>query len=361
MRKIVSELGGKMATDIETRIDVAKKLDTYMKMLGDIAAFTNTQETAYKSAAALYPGAGGGSAEATASSSAGASSKSGPGVIKKSPVEVASQAMASIKVQMDSEGQGSHVFWSIVGGPLDFIVYVITMEASCELQQLWEGKVLAETAHIPANKLRENLFGKSGVVNKFTAAEAKPFLNRSTKGWSSRSWFGIPFPFRDEFFTFLDDGARGSQEIQPEYKVTLSTLPTAVNSNATEEPIATELAVECGSARQELINYNYAEDMAFTWKPDDCGTTTLTIRFPGLDLTRTYEGQLGFAKFLGEFRNGVKTFTPDDFPDQKKGLVGLGVSSIKVGYKIQGAVPIIGLLDIKPLNVPDIITDCWEH
>ncbi len=349
VRKIVADLGGKMAIADGHRIEAAKNLDTYMNVLDDIAAFTNTQENAFKSAAALYPGTGGASGNA-----------SGGGTIKTNPVEGATKSMAELKAHMNSEGLGSDLFWGLVAGPLDFIIHVITMEAACELQLLWEGQVIAATAHVPASKLREHLFGKSGVVNKFTSGTAKPFLNRSTNGWSGRSWIGTKFPFKQEFFTFLNDGARGSQEIQPEYKVSLSTIPTSVNSNATQEPFATLLTVECGSAQQVLSNYNYAEEMLFTWKPDDCGTTTLTIQFPGINLIRTYDGNLGFAKFLSEFKGGVMTYTPKDFPEQTKSITGLGIEKIIVGYTFKGAVPVSQLLEIKPLNPPDTITDCWH-
>lgn len=357
LRKVMADLGGKMAESIETRIEAAKQLDEYMQVLNDMAGFTTSQETAFKSAAALYPATGQSSGS---SGGSGADSKSG-GAVKKNPVDGATRAMAALKTHMRGGGQGTRMFWNLVAGPLEFMVYVITMEASCELQQLWEGKVLAETNHVPADKLRTTLFGKTGIVNKFTSGSAAPFLSKGVKGWQSRKWLGIPFPFREEFFVFLNDGEQGAQEIQPEYKVSLSTIPTSVNSNATQEPFATIVSLECGSGKQELVNYNYSEKMTFAWKPDQCGTTTLTIRFPGIDLVKTYEGKLGFAKFLSEFRNGEVNFSPKDFPDQAKGLQGLGVSSVKVGYNFSGATPVIEVLQIKPLNLPNFITDCWQH
>lgn len=355
LRKVVADLGGKMAENIEQRIEIAKLLDEYMQVLNDLVGFTVSQETAFKSAAALYPSSGGPSGTSTAAG------KGSPGTLKKNPVDGATKAMASLKAHMSTDGQGAHTFWTLVSGPLDFMVYVITMEASCELQQLWEGKVLSETANVPSDKLRKTLFGKSGLVDKFTSGSASPFLSKGLKGWGSRKWLGIPFPFREEFFVFLNEGEKGAQEIQPEYKVSVSTIPTSVNSNATEEPYATMLTVECGSGKQELINYNYAEKIVFTWKPEECGTTTLKVRFPGMDLVKTYKGKLGFAKFLSEFRNGEVNFIPKDFPDQAKGLEGLGVTNVKVGYTFSGAGAVIDLLSIKPLDVPDIITECWQH
>ena len=291
LRKVVADLGGKMAENIEQRIEIAKMLDGYMQVLNDLVGYTVSQETAFKSAAALYPSTGGPAGTSTAAA------KGDSGALKKNPVDGATKAMASLKANMSTGGQGGHTFWALVSGPLDFMVYVITMEASCELQQLWEGKVLSETAHVPAEKLRTALFGKSGLVDKFTSGSAAPFLSRGLKGWGSRKWLGIPFPFREEFFVFLNEGEQGAQEIQPEYKVSMSTIPTSVNTNATQEPYATVLSVECGSGKQELVNYNYAEKATFTWKPEDCGTTTMTIRFQGLDLVKTYEGKLGFASF----------------------------------------------------------------
>lgn len=355
LRKLIADLGGTWAQDVQRHIEAAKKLDTYIVALGDIALYADTQEDAFKSASALYPGA------KTKAGAAGAAQSASAKGGNKTPVETAKQSVASLKAVLGSKGRGDDMFWDLVAGPLDYIIYVVTMEASCELQNLWEGQVLAEIEHVPDNKLRETLFGKQGVVNKFVKGPAKPFLDRDAKGWHGRSWFGIPFPFTEALFPFLDEGARGAQEIQPEYKVTLSTIPTSVNTDAKEEPYATLLEVSCGSKQQTLANFNYAEEQVFDWKPDECGTTTLYIQFPGLELTRTYEGRLGFAKFLDDFRDGTRIFTPDDFPEAKKGLQGLGVTRIDVGYNFKGATPVVEILDIKPLNVPDTISDCWQR
>ena len=275
------------------------------------------------------------------------------------PVHAATRAISHLQSLMGSKGRGDEMFWRIVTGPLDFLTYVITMEASCELQTLWESQVLAEVAHVPSRRLRSRLFGKNGVVDKFTSGPAKPFLSRDTNGWHGQSWFGIPFPFRDSFIVLLNEGARGSQEIEEQYKVTLATLPTTVNMEAKEEPFATMLTLSCGTKQQMLTNYNFMRSQVFEWKPEECGTTTLIIQFPSLELRRSYEGNYGFAKFLREFENGVVTFSPDDFPQHKQGLKGLNATSITVGYKLQGAQPVVDILDIKPIELPAIISECW--
>jgi type VI secretion system protein ImpL len=364
LRKTMAELGGTLAVSIEKRIEAANKLDSLMAVLANMGHFADTQKDAFKSATALYPGGGGssgGSDAAGAANAAGAASPAGGKPGSKSPVDEAAQAISTLKSLMGIKGRGEGLFWDMVSGPLRYIVYVITMEASCELQELWEGRVMAEVAHVPSDKRREKLFGKSGLVNAFTSGPAKPFLRRDAKGWHGQSWFGIPFPFLDDFFTFLNEGARGSQQLQPEYKVTMSTVPTTVNVGASEEPYATRLEVECGSEQQVLNNFNYSESKVFTWKPEECGATTLTIEFPGLKLARIYDGKFGFAKFLDDFRQGAKTFTLQDFPEQRRGLAGLGVRSITVGYTFKGATPVLGVLDIEPINLPESITDCWQQ
>lgn len=353
LRKVVADLGGKLAEQVEHRIEAAKKLESYMEVLGDISHYADNQEDAFKSASALYPGGTGAGASA---SGGGAKGKT-----TKSPIDAANQALSTLKALMDMKGHGEGKFWDLVSGPLDYIVYVITLEAACELQQLWEGQVLAKVAHVPDNKLRTTLFGKTGVVDKFTSGPAKPFLKRDAKGWSGRSWYGIPFPFVESFYGFLNEGARGAQQIQPEYSVKMDTIPTTVNEGAKEDPYATLLEMTCGTAPQSLANFNFAESQTFKWKPQECGAITLSIQFPGLELVKAYEGKLGFAKFLKEFENGSVTFTAKDFPDQAKGLKGLGITSIKVGYTFQGATPVIDILDIKPVHVPDNITDCWQR
>lgn len=355
LRKTVADLGGNLAHNVEKRVEAAKKLDVFMSVLGDMGHYADSRKDAFRSAAALFQGAGGTPVDQSAA----------PGVqgqpAKKSPLAEASQAIGTLKTIIGMKGRGDGLFWDLVTGPMRYIVYVITMEAGCELQELWEGQVLSEVEHVPADKLREKLFGKGGVVNAFVKGPAKPFLRRDSRGWAQQSVYGVSFPFFDDFFYFLDEGARGVQQRQPLYKVTLSTIPTTVNEGVKEDPHATRLVLDCGSEPQVLNNFNYQESRVFNWKPDECGSTTLSIQFSGVTATRVYEGPRGFALFLKEFRDGTKTFTPSDFPAQKNALIDLGVRTMTVGYTIQGAGPAIGLLDIIPIETPDSICECWQR
>ncbi len=353
VNKLITDLGGKMGENLGKRLAASKYLGEYIEALGILSGFTTSQEIAFKAVAAFSPTAN------TAASKGSTSGGKEP--VASNPFDKASNALGTLCYRMTENEAGSHSFRRLVAAPLDFLVSFITREASSELQVIWEGKVLDAVAHVPDHKLREALFGKNGVVKTFTAQSAAPFLRRGLNGWQSCRWRGISFPFRKDFFAFLNDGEQGVQAIQPEYEVALATVPTSVNGNATEEPYATTLSLACGTGKQELANFNYPEKKVFTWKPEECGTTTLIIQFSGWEMVKVYEGPLGFPRFLSDFRNGMVTFTPEDFPGQKKRLGEMGIQYIKVGYAFEGIEPVIRLLDIKPLQVPTLITTCWQQ
>ena len=88
---------------------------------------------------------------------------------------------------------------------------------------------------------------------------------------------------------------------------------------------------------------------------------TLQILFNDFTLTKTYDGPQGFPTFLQDFHDGVKTFTPDDFPQQKKALEAIKVDSIRVSYVIQGGNPVRKLLQSKQFMVPGSAVDCWDN
>ena len=67
---------------------------------------------------------------------------------------------------------------------------------------------------------------------------------------------------------------------------------------------------------------------------------------------------MGFADFLKDFRDGTHTFTSDDFPEQKDHLKQIGVSTIKLSYRITGNEPVLQLLNRAPTKVPQKIVLC---
>jgi type VI secretion system protein ImpL len=88
---------------------------------------------------------------------------------------------------------------------------------------------------------------------------------------------------------------------------------------------------------------------------------TLRIYFEGLTLTKKYSGHDGFPLFLADFKDGSKTFTPEDFPQAQGILKELNVSEIKVSYEITDSNPVIKLVEKVPRQTPTVIADCWDH
>jgi type VI secretion system protein ImpL len=339
VRSLVSKVDKAEAERVAGMQEASTKLEAYRKALGDMIPAVASQEAAFQfvSQSVVQEGS--------------------PDT--KSPVAAASQVLAQINALLgDTEGDRGTLA-TLTGGPLIFYIYYASELAGCELQRLWEGQVLAESGNIPAGKLRAALFDKTqGLVWKFTTGPAKPFLIRDLKGFHPRSWFNRPFPFQAEFLSFLNSGSVETQEVQPEYTVTVKTVPTSVNQGATDAPYLTTLTLNCETGPQALQNYNFLAQAQFKWKPGGCGTTTLTIEFPGLTLTRTYQGTNGFAVFLRDFRTGLKVFTPEDFPMEKDLLTGMGVKQISVAYRFEGNVPVIKLIETMPTRVPQSIIPC---
>lgn len=339
VRNLVSNVDKSEAERLASMLEASTKLDAYRKTLGDMVPAVASQEAAFQFVSQTM------------------SQEGAPDA--KSPVQLASSTLAQMNTLLGDSGDQRGALTTLTSGPLIFFVYYSSELASCELQRLWEGQVLAEIAGAPAGKQRSLLFDKTqGLVWKYTSGPAKPFLVRDLKGWQPRVWFNRAFPFQTDFLSFLNGGSQETQEVLPEYAVTIKTVPTSVNPGAKDEPFLTTLTMNCDAGSQTLQNYNYLAQALFKWKPTGCGATTLTIDFAGLALTRSYQGTNGFALFLRDFRTGSKVFTPDDFPMEKDLLTSLGVKQITVAYRFEGNAPVIKLTETMPTRIPQTIIPC---
>ncbi|MDK2956851.1 MAG: type secretion system protein ImpL [Desulfovibrionales bacterium] len=347
VRKVVGQIDPTDMGQMENIVKAHKEFGDYLKALGDIIPATGSPEEAYKYSTTYLPGG-----------------KQDPGGGAKSPFASANAALIKIKnlmVGVQEQKKGDDVFFNIIGGPFKFLVYYVTMESACELQDLWESEVLAKVGHMPAQKMRDALFGQQGLVDKFIAGPARSFIVSSLDGYYARNWYGVSFPFTRPFFTFLQQGSAQGQEMLPQYTVAVKTLPTSVNPGAQQEPYATVLQLDCGEGAQTLYNYNFPETLQFVWKPDTCGDISLSIKFKGLVLTKKYQGLYGFPNFLKDFREGKRTYTPSDFPQAATLLETMGVKKMTVTYAFDGAVPLIKLLEVRPVNTPEQIVECWRQ
>jgi type VI secretion system protein ImpL len=277
-----------------------------------------------------------------------------------SPVILALGAVNQMRALLGADPAADGTLWSLVDGPLRFLVTLTTYETACGLNDVWQSQVVAETAGTPERQLWGALFCDKGVVPDFLAEPAKPFLRRTREGWSSAAWMGVTFPFDAAFLSFLDQGAVRRQQLQPRYTVSIATLPTDVNEEARSEAYQTRLTLQCAGRPQVLDNYNAPANKDFVWDPDSCDDVTLTIYFEETTLTRSWKGQWGFRDFLRTFRDGRKIYTPDDFPQQRADLKRIGVWRIQVNYILKDAAPVMAIAHYPPLNVPQRVARCWS-
>ncbi|MFW5836605.1 MAG: type VI secretion protein IcmF/TssM N-terminal domain-containing protein [Desulfovibrionaceae bacterium] len=346
VRKVVGQVDPSEMARLEKTIKAHKEFEAYMKALAEIVPATSSPEDAFQFATSYFPGG-----------------KQDPQGGAKSPFAEANAALLKMRSLMGQtqKAKSDDVFFHLVRGPFEFLVYFVTMESACELQDLWEAQVMAKIAHLPPQKMRTALFGPKGLVEKFVSGPAKPFLVTSLDGYYARTWYDVTFPFRRSFFNFLRQGSAQDQEMLSEYAVSVKTLPTSVNPGAQQEPYATVLQLDCGAGPQTLYNYNFPETLQFVWKPDSCGDTTLSIKFKDLALSKTYEGLYGFPNFLKDYREGRKVYEPDDFPQAATLLESMGVKKIVVTYAFSGAAPVIKLLNVRPVDTPQQIVECWRR
>ena len=251
-------------------------------------------------------------------------------------------------------------FWELVRGPLDYIWAYSCRETACHLQSLWAKDVLMEVKGV-ADPITVNnlLLEKGGYAIQFVKGDAAPFISRSpAKGYFAKQVLGKSVPLEKSFLAFLTKGPRS---VKSSYRVTITGLPTDVNSTATMKPHATHLELQCAGSTTNMSNLNYPVRKVFEWIPGSCGDVVFSIEVGNLVLTKRYSGSLGFAKFLKDFKSGQHRFTPNDFPKQRTSLRRMKIKYIKVQYRIKGSTPVLKLLASGPGNVPENITVCWDH
>lgn len=251
-------------------------------------------------------------------------------------------------------------FWALVRGPLDYLWAYSCQETACHLQSIWAKDVLMEVKGV-ADPITVNniLLEKDGYAIQFVKGDASAFISRSpAKGYFAKQVMGRTVPFEKSFLTFLTKGPRS---VKSSYSVTITGLPTDVNSKATVRPHATHLELQCAGSTTNLSNLNYPVRKVFEWIPGSCGDVVFSIEVGNLVLTKRYTGSLAFARFLQDFKSGQHRFTPDDFPDQRTSLKSMKIQYIKVQYRIQGSTPVLNLLASGPGNVPETIAACWDH
>jgi type VI secretion system protein ImpL len=251
--------------------------------------------------------------------------------------------------------------WGLVLGPISDLWAVVQNKATCQLQQLWEKQVLSEIQPGADQKaVNELLLGEEGYAQKFIRGPAAPFLSReSKKGYYPAVAFGSSIAFEPSFLSFMTRGVRSRAPLGKTYKVSVKGLPTDANSEATLKPHGTRLEVNCAEKAVTLVNLHYPVAKTFNWSPQNCGDVTFQILVGDVVLTKTYKGYRAFPEFLDDFKNGERTFHPDDFPEQASAIKRYGIKRITAKYRFEGHSPLLELLKLPPGEVPRTIVKCW--
>jgi type VI secretion system protein ImpL len=334
--KTLSVTSPEAARKREKQLAAAEQWHNYLEALEKLQPAANRSQTAFEMAGDFFSPGNWASGQ-------------------KSEFHAAQDEFSGLLLRLEASKDPS-VAGALLEGPLDYMADFAVRQAQGVVQKKWEPMVLANTRGMDPGRVAYAIFNRpDGAVWKFLDGPAKPFVEQGKDGFYAASGLNRSMAFKNDFFLFLDQGAEGTVEVEPEYKVQISTLPVQVNEGAEKSPYAVMLNLSCADGQTRLKNYNFRETRPFTWQMNQCGDVELTILLPDTKLTYRYSGEMGFARFLRDFRDGVRNFTPEDFPEQSRLLKNWGISSIRVAYEIRGADPVIRLLTDVPRKVPETI------
>ena len=265
-------------------------------------------------------------------------------------------SLIELETLLDPGGAGRQL-WDLLRGPLDHTLDFSLGQSAGVLQEAWTETVLGPLRETRGEGYRKLLFGQpDGKVWAFLAGPARPFVLQKGGQYVPRAAFnGQTLPLRPGFFTFLRSGQESALAFQPSFSVNLETLPLEVNAGARTRPTGCSLCLQTPDSRTCLENFNYRQSARFKWEPGGIGETTLQIQLPQLTLSRSYPEAMGFGQFLKEFESGSHVFTARDFPEAEGQLQELGITAIRVAYRIQGAAPALRFLRMPPAVVPEHI------
>ncbi|MFA9460262.1 type VI secretion protein IcmF/TssM N-terminal domain-containing protein [Thiohalorhabdus sp. Cl-TMA] len=275
-----------------------------------------------------------------------------------------SQAVSAVKEMQQFAGlpnRDNRAFWKIYNGPVTLAKRFMKREAGCVLQQRWTDRFLAALEGVPEYKLPKMIYGEGGELWKFLDGELAPFVKKQYRaGYVPVKAEGLKIPFREEFLAFLSRGWDTSQARRDAYKVKLQALPTDANSGAAYPPGKTVTELQCPTATQRLVNYNFPAEKTFKWSPD-CGDALIAMQINGLRVEHRFEGPKGFLELLKTFRSGAHRFTPADFPEHRKELRDMGVKYLQVRFRMDGHKAALASQDKATLTPPTNIVGCWSQ
>lgn len=277
------------------------------------------------------------------------------GTESNSPFFISDHQLVVLEQHLEKFGDAS-VAVALAEGPLAFLLDYVTNESADVLQQKWEAMVLGKIQGVSPTRVPRIVFKKpGGLIWDFLDGPAEPFVGLNQDGYYAQQALGRRLAFNPRLFTFITKGSEALVEIQPSYVVDIQAKPIDFNDGSQVRPFAAFLELQCAEEKISLKNYNYSDFKRFKWVPDTCGDTLLRIFFPDITLVKKYAGPMGFPGFLSDFRDGVKTFKPADFPDNRAYLENQGIEWIELSFGIEGEEPVIDLLRELPEEIPERI------
>jgi type VI secretion system protein ImpL len=342
--KIFSDIGENIDTNLKERNEraklLAKEVDTYLDSLKQIVPYTFDTGLAYSAIKAAIPN--------NANMDA-----------LKTPLNQSIEAYLSLPRTLGISLSYNTPVKKLAVGPLQFLLLRLVNDSACNIQDQWEGKVLASAGAVPAIQLQQALFGEpGGLVRDFVDKTLDNFIVRTINGYQPDKINDLPIPFTNDFLQFLNAGVMEYKPMPDEYSLELKAVPVDVNDDAIERPQAVTLSLSCLNDKQNLVNYMSPASHVFNWKRKSCGDTKIVINFKSTSLVVNYDGEQGFIRFLHDFQYGSKTFTPADFPGQAAILEKLGITDITLRYEFTGAEPLLLASDYASGSLPFVVTQC---
>jgi type VI secretion system protein ImpL len=347
---------GKEATDprrekLEARaakayVDYSKALKAYVdysKALEDIAMRCKSKISAYQTASQVY----------------------NDPITNQTPFHSANKAVFDLKKALGTGRKGQEMLWGLMTGPLDYLWTIVRRETACYLQDEWNETVIRKTEGTSSDAAAVFLvLSKDGEANRFKDNIANPFIAlKQTNDYFARVVLGEKIPFKEDFFSFINQGSIVPNIAGKSFTVRIEGKPTSANLGARGRPESTRLELKCDDGSQgPLNNYNHPCEKTFIWSPDTCQEISLEIRIEGgIELTKNYSGYNAFPRFLEDFQKGGKRrFHYNEFHEYASTLSELNIRYIDVVYKFtRQHREVLSLLKVPP-RVPKVIVLCWE-
>ncbi|MGE4368628.1 MAG: type VI secretion protein IcmF/TssM N-terminal domain-containing protein [Burkholderiaceae bacterium] len=277
--------------------------------------------------------------------------------VKASLLQTTQNSLDAFRKASGYDSADDQVIWHLVGGPLRLLTNYTLEQASCNVQKDWEKNVLWKTQMaVSARETIDQLFGEKGSVWTFADGPAKPFIQQKATQFTVARKGDYSFPFSADFIPFLNRSVNTRVESVVKSQLAeasmgkaanllITALPVGVNPGAKAKPYSVSLSIQCAHEEITLDNFNMEVTNSFDWSPDQCGDVTLQIRLDNLTLTRRYPGPMGMARFVQEFVDGERIFTPDDFPQARDQLDALDVRTIHVRYNFVGQEALLTMAD----------------